>query len=52
MSADDGRARRLTNRPGNDLNPAWAASGDILFNAVLSSTGNQHIHKMKADAAE
>ncbi len=52
MNAANGTGlTRLTNRPGNDLNPAWGASGEILFSSVLTSTGNWHVHKMNADGS-
>ena len=52
MNAADGTGLvRLTNRPGNDLQPAWGRSGEILFSSVLSGTGNQHVHRMNADGS-
>ena len=52
MNAADGTGLlRLTNRPGNDLEPAWGASGEILFRSVLSATGNLHVHKMNPDGS-
>jgi hypothetical protein len=48
MNAADGSGVvRLTNRPGNDLGPAWGESGEILFHSLLSG----QVHKMNGDGS-
>jgi hypothetical protein len=43
----------LTNRPADDLAPAWGPSGEILFTSAFSPSGigNRHVHKMNADGS-